>query len=78
MLADRVAVMSCGRVVADVPVPLERPRRRDMRYGAQFNTLCAHLRKAMDAGQSTDTLEHASADSVAVPDAIHDQGTVSW
>lgn len=78
MLADRVAVMSCGRVVADVPVPLERPRRRDMRYGAQFNTLCAHLRKAMDAGQSTNALEHASADSMAVPDVSHGKGTVSW
>jgi NitT/TauT family transport system ATP-binding protein len=47
MLADRIAVMSQGRVVADVPVPLERPRRREVRYGAQFNALCAQVRAAM-------------------------------
>ena len=47
-LADRVAVMSRGRVVAQMPVPLERPRRRELRYSAEFNALCAHLRAAMD------------------------------
>jgi NitT/TauT family transport system ATP-binding protein len=47
MLADRVAVMSQGRVVADVPIPLDRPRTRDLRYGAQFNALCAQVRAAM-------------------------------
>jgi NitT/TauT family transport system ATP-binding protein len=47
-LADRVAVMSQGRVVANVSVPLERPRRRDVRYGVEFNALCARLRAAMD------------------------------
>ena len=62
MLADRVAVMSQGRVVADVPVTLAHPRRREMRYGAEFNALCAHLRMAMDAPPSTDL-----AGTVAVP-----------
>jgi NitT/TauT family transport system ATP-binding protein len=47
-LADRVAVMSRGRVVAQLPVQLERPRRRELRYSAEFNGLCAHLRTAMD------------------------------
>lgn len=47
-LADRVAVMSQGRVVANVSVPLERPRRRELRYGVAFNALCARLRAAMD------------------------------
>ena len=47
-LADRVAVMSQGQVVADVSVPLDRPRRRELRYGAEFNALCARLRAAMD------------------------------
>ena len=52
-LADRVAVMSQGRVVADVPVPLERPRQREVRYGVAFNALCARLRTAMDPASST-------------------------
>jgi NitT/TauT family transport system ATP-binding protein len=47
-LADRVAVMSRGRVVEQVQVPLERPRRRELRYSAEFNALCSHLRSAMD------------------------------
>ena len=47
-LADRVAVMSHGRVVAQVPVPLVRPRGRECRYSADFNALCARLRTAMD------------------------------
>lgn len=48
-LADRVAVMSQGRVVADVAVPLPRPRSREVRYSPEFNDLCARLRSAMDA-----------------------------
>lgn len=53
-LADRVAVMSRGRLVADVPVPLEHPRRRETRYGLQFNALCAQLRAAMDIEHNCD------------------------
>lgn len=52
-LADRVAVMSQGRVVDDVPVTLAQPRRREVRYGAEFNALCARVRTAMDAGVSS-------------------------
>jgi NitT/TauT family transport system ATP-binding protein len=47
-LADRVAVMSAGRVVGDVAVSLPHPRRQAMRYGPEFNDLCARLRTLMD------------------------------
>lgn len=56
-LADRVAVMSQGRVVADVSVPLERPRRRELRYGVAFNALCARLRAAMDPGTLPESVD---------------------
>lgn len=47
-LADRVAVMSQGRIVEDLTVPLPRPRRREIRYGLPFNELCAQVRQTMD------------------------------
>ncbi|MDR3452476.1 MAG: ABC transporter ATP-binding protein [Rhodoferax sp.] len=47
-LADRVAVMAQGQISEDLPVDLPRPRRRDVRYGAQFNALCSQVRQAMD------------------------------
>lgn len=47
-LADRVAVMAQGQISEDLPVDLPRPRRRDVRYGAPFNALCARARQAMD------------------------------
>jgi len=49
-LADRVAVMSQGRIRRDVRVELPRPRSQDVRYGAAFNAICAELRHAMDEG----------------------------
>jgi NitT/TauT family transport system ATP-binding protein len=63
-LADRVAVMSQGRVVADLPIPLERPRRRALRYGAQFNALCERLRSAMDV-DSAQGVDQACAEQSA-------------
>jgi len=47
-LADRVAVMSEGRVVAEVSIDLPRPRRQAVRYSPEFNDLCAHLRARME------------------------------
>ncbi len=47
-LADRVAVMTQGRISDDLPVDLPRPRPRDVRYDAPFNALCARVRQAMD------------------------------
>ncbi len=47
-LADRVAVMSEGKITEDLPVDLPWPRHHDLRYGAAFNTLCARVRHAMD------------------------------
>ncbi len=82
MLADRVAVMSQGRVVADVSIPLDRPRTRDLRYGAQFNALCAQVRAAMDVGSTQTVGEHAVpatvAESTASPAKSIVTGTVPW
>ena len=47
-LADRVAVMQAGRIICNQPVALPRPRRQAMRYGGEFNAICASLRAAMD------------------------------
>ena len=47
-LADRVAVMSEGRVVGNVAIDLPRPRRQAVRYSPEFNDLCAHLRVRME------------------------------
>ena len=47
-LADRVAVMQAGQIICNQPVPLPRPRRQAMRYGGEFNAICASLRAAMD------------------------------
>jgi len=47
-LADRVAVMSQGKITADMAVPLPRPRRQALRYEPPFNALCAQVRQAMD------------------------------
>ena len=47
-LADRVAVMSEGRVVGNVAIDLPRPRRQAVRYSPEFNDLCAQLRARME------------------------------
>lgn len=47
-LADRVAVMAQGQISEDINIDLPRPRRRDVRYGAQFNALSARVRQSMD------------------------------
>ncbi|MBU3653330.1 MAG: ABC transporter ATP-binding protein [Limnohabitans sp.] len=47
-LADRVAVMSEGRVVGNVAIDLPRPRRQAVRYSPDFNDLCAQLRARME------------------------------
>lgn len=47
-LADRVAVMSQGRVVGEVAVPLPHPRPGTLRYSPEFNDLCAQVRALMD------------------------------
>lgn len=47
-LADRVAVMTAGRLHGDLHVSLPRPRRQALRYSAEFNAICVALRAAMD------------------------------
>ena len=49
MLADRVAVMSAapGRMVADVPVTVPRPRSQRLDGTPQFTELVATVRQAM-------------------------------
>jgi NitT/TauT family transport system ATP-binding protein len=47
-LADRVAVMTRGRITEDLAVDLPWPRQRDLRYAASFNAVCARVRHAMD------------------------------
>ena len=48
-LSDRVAVMAEGKIVEDLTVDLPWPRAHALRYGADFNALCARVRQAMDA-----------------------------
>jgi NitT/TauT family transport system ATP-binding protein len=44
LLADRIAVMQDGQIVADVTVPFERPRHADeLRFGSQFQTFVRGL-----------------------------------
>ncbi len=47
-LADRVTVMSRGKLQGEVQVDLPRPRPSDLRYTPRFNALCAELRAMMD------------------------------
>jgi NitT/TauT family transport system ATP-binding protein len=47
-LADRVAVMADGKITDDLVVDLPWPRQRALRYGADFNAVCAQVRYAMD------------------------------
>ena len=47
-LADRVAVMSQGKLQGEVQMDLPRPRPTDLRYTPRFNALCAELRAMMD------------------------------
>jgi NitT/TauT family transport system ATP-binding protein len=61
MLGDRVLVMSNrpGRIVAEVDVPLDRPRRLHLLTDARFNKL---KRRALDQlHPGSDTLESGSA-----------------
>ncbi len=48
-LADRILVMSSrpGRIEATVAVPLPRPRRLEMLYGAEFGVLSRRVRQAI-------------------------------
>ena len=47
-LADRVSVMHQGRIHTTLPIGLARPRASAVRFGPEFNALCAQLRQAMD------------------------------
>ena len=51
LLADRIIVMSRrpGRVVADFPVDLPRPRHMDMTYHAEFVQLAKRIRQAIES-----------------------------
>ena len=49
LLADRAVVMSPrpGRIVADFPIDLPRPRTLDMQYSDHFGHLAHHIRQAI-------------------------------
>lgn len=49
-LGDQVTVMHQGQMGVSQTIGLPRPRQNTMRYGADFNAICAQLRKTMDAG----------------------------
>jgi NitT/TauT family transport system ATP-binding protein len=46
-LSARVLVLSPrpGRIIADVPVPLDVPRRPEVRYAAEFAEICGTVAK---------------------------------
>lgn len=53
MLSDRVIVMSCrpGRVVADIPIPLKRPRSvSDLQRDPQYHELYAEVWSRLEEG----------------------------
>lgn len=49
-LGDHVAVMHQGQINGSLSIDLPRPRQNAMRYGPDFNALCAQLRQTMDTG----------------------------
>lgn len=55
-LADHVAVMDRGRIIHAQSIALARPHARDIRHSAEFNAICAQLRRVMD----TTTGRHVS------------------
>lgn len=59
-LADKVAVMSAGRLAHARRIELPRPRHRDMRYAPSFAAACRELRDAMD-GEPTSGRERPAA-----------------
>jgi len=53
LLSDRVIVMSCrpGRVVADIPIPLKRPRSvSDLQRDPQYHELYAEVWSRLEEG----------------------------
>ena len=52
LLSDRILVMSAGpgRVVADVPIPLPRPRDLGTKRMPEFHALSAGIRSALETG----------------------------
>jgi NitT/TauT family transport system ATP-binding protein len=48
-LSDRVLVMSArpGRIVAEIEVPFDRPRRPELRFDPEFGRLAAHVSAAL-------------------------------
>jgi NitT/TauT family transport system ATP-binding protein len=47
-LADRILVLGEGRIHADFPVSLSRPRVLKQRYEGELSSLCAEVRAAME------------------------------
>jgi NitT/TauT family transport system ATP-binding protein len=59
-LSDRVIVMSArpGRILADVPVPLPRPRTHGLKETNEFFETTRHLRRLVDEAQASGGAEH--------------------
>ena len=53
-LSTRVVLLSVrpGRVVADIPVPFDYPRPRDLRFTAEFADLAARVSRGLRAGEA--------------------------
>ena len=49
-LGDRVSLMQSGHLQTPLAISLPHPRDSGLRFGPDFNALCAQLRQAMDGG----------------------------
>jgi len=77
-VADRVIVLSPrpGHVIADVPVPLPRPRSTDALDGAAYSSTAATIRAYLHGTPA----DHAAEEALAAPvhDVLDRVGTPAW
>jgi NitT/TauT family transport system ATP-binding protein len=62
-LADRVIVMSPrpGRIVGDITIDFERPRRRELLSTPEFHAVCDELSSLLHAGADEESLQAVEA-----------------